>query len=136
MLVGVQGGEPITTSLLADAVAMRIESSGRVVIRAAATDFMSRLGVDYSFLWAALLMPFRAGESFALVGSRADGDVLFDPRWTSAPADAVLVVDGPHLDHPELPAVWNYLLPVHDVDDGSSSVRAAAQQAATPATPR
>gem|GEM_PF-6092973 len=39
------------------------------------------------------MSPFRAGESFALRGSRPDGDILFDPLWTSAPGDACLVLD-------------------------------------------
>ncbi len=94
VIVMVEAADAASARAAADLMAARIDADdSAVVFRASALDFVRGSEVDHPFLRGALLDAFLAGESFPLVGSRADGDVLFDPRWTSAPADAYLVVD-------------------------------------------
>ena len=96
VIVTVEAADPGMAGTLGDMVARRLDAAGSTVFRASARDFVSGTEIDYPFLLAALVRPFRAGESFALLGSRPDGDILFDPLWTSAPRDACLVLDvGP-----------------------------------------
>ena len=93
VIVIVEAADPASARAAADLVAGRLGGDGRAVFRASAQDFVRGTEIDHPFLRAALLDSFLAGESFPLVGSRANGDVLFDPHWTSALDDAYLVVD-------------------------------------------
>jgi len=93
VIVTVEAAEPEAARALAELVARRLDAAGTTVVRASARDFAGDAGIDRPFLRSALLDPFRAGEEFPLVGSRPNGDVLFDPLWTAAPADACLVLD-------------------------------------------
>jgi len=93
VIVTVDAADPGAARALADRVARRLADDGSTVFRASARDFVTGSELDHPFLVSALVSPFRAGESFALRGSRPDGDILFDPLWTSAPGDACLVLD-------------------------------------------
>jgi uridine kinase len=65
---------------------------------------------DYSTFRRALIDPFRmagsAGFQLASFDLRRDAPAL--TRWMTAPADAVLIVDGVFLNRPELRGIWNY----------------------------
>jgi hypothetical protein len=91
--VMVEAADPASARSAADLVADRLRADGGAVFRASARDFVRGAEVDRPFLRSALVESFLAGESFPLVGSRSDGGILFDPLWTSAPADACLVID-------------------------------------------
>jgi len=92
--VTVEAADSASARVAADLVACRLREDGRAVFRASAHDFVRGVEIDHPFLRSALVDAFLAGESFPLLGSRPDGDILFDPLWTTAPADAYLVVDS------------------------------------------
>jgi uridine kinase len=65
---------------------------------------------DYSTFRRVLIEPFRMGGSAAFVTADFDyrADVQVEPKWITAPADAILVVEGIFLHRPELRGLWNY----------------------------
>jgi len=69
-----------------------------------------RHGYDYSALRRVLLEPFRLGGSTAFVTQvfDPDRDSWIEPTWTTAPADAFLVIDGEFALRSELRDGWNY----------------------------
>ncbi|WEO78390.1 hypothetical protein BJQ94_04960 [Cryobacterium sp. SO2] len=69
-----------------------------------------RHGYDYSALRRVLLEPFRLGGSTGFVTQvfDPDRDAWIEPTWTTAPADAVLVIDGEFINRSELRDAWNY----------------------------
>jgi hypothetical protein len=69
-----------------------------------------RHGYDYSALRRVLLEPFRLGGSTAFVTQvfDPDRDAWIEPTWTTAPADAMLVIDGEFINRSELRDAWNY----------------------------
>jgi hypothetical protein len=89
----VEAADRTSACAAAELVADGLRAEGVAVFRASAHDFVRGTEIDRPFLRGALVEPFLAGQSFPLVGSRWDDDVLFDPLWTSAPAKAYLVLD-------------------------------------------
>ncbi|WP_150308479.1 nucleoside/nucleotide kinase family protein [Planctomonas psychrotolerans] len=65
---------------------------------------------DYSTFRRVLVEPFRLAGSAAFVLEAFDvrRDAPIEPRWTTAPDDAILIVDGVFLHRPELVGLWNY----------------------------
>ena len=65
---------------------------------------------DYSTFRRVLVEPFRLGGSTAFVTAAFDhrADAQVEPKWLTAPADAILVVEGIFLHRPELRGLWNY----------------------------
>ena len=66
---------------------------------------------DLSLLRRVLTDPFRVGGStgFVLAGFDEERDEpIFQPKWQSAGADAVLILDGVFLLRPELRGLWHY----------------------------
>lgn len=66
---------------------------------------------DYSLLRRILLDPFHTAGStgFVLAGfdERRDA-VIHQPKWVTAGADAILIIDGSFLNRPELAGGWNF----------------------------
>lgn len=74
-------------------------------------------GYDHSLLRRVLIDPFRTGGStgFALTGFDAERDEpVYQPKWKSAGADAILIVSGVFLNRPELSGIWNYSIWLED----------------------
>jgi uridine kinase len=74
-------------------------------------------GYDHSLLRRVLIDPFPTGGStgYALTGFDAERDEpVFQPKWKSAGHDAILIVDGPFLNRPELSGIWNYSIWLED----------------------
>ena len=65
---------------------------------------------DHSVLARVLIEPFRMGGSTAFVTAAFDvsRDAQIEPKWLTGPGDAILVIDGPYLNRPELAGLWNY----------------------------
>lgn len=69
---------------------------------------------DYATFRRVLLDPFRdAGQTSATAGFQlaafdVSRDAPVESRWSTAPADAVLVVDGIFLNRPELRGLWDW----------------------------
>jgi uridine kinase len=118
-IVAVDGVEH--TALLADELAAAFERSGTDAVRASLDGFQQpraqrdRLGrdsaegryhdrYDLSTLRRVLIEPFLFGGSagFQTAAFDAARDAPLESRWLTAPADAVLVLDGPFLQRPGL----------------------------------
>ena len=56
-----------------------------------------------------LIEPFRlnGATGFVLAGFDLERDRPLESRWTTGPADAILIVDGVFLQRPELRGMWN-----------------------------
>jgi len=69
-----------------------------------------RAGYDYSALRRVLVEPFRLGGSTGFVTAEfdPDRDSWIQPTWQTAPADALLIVDGAYSNRPELHGLWSY----------------------------
>jgi uridine kinase len=65
---------------------------------------------DYATFRRVLVEPFRQAGTGAFVTAAFDhrADAPIEPKWVTAPADAILVVDGIFLNRPELRGLWNY----------------------------
>ncbi|MEO7016066.1 MAG: uridine kinase [Leifsonia sp.] len=65
---------------------------------------------DYGTFRRVLIDPFRMAGSTGFQTAAFDvrRDASIESRWQTAPADAVLIVDGVFLLRPELRGVWNY----------------------------
>lgn len=111
----------------ADDLAAAFSRAGVHVVRASLDDFQrprearSRLGehsadgyyldrYDLETLKRVLIEPFRMAGSagFQTASFDAARDVQAESRWQTAPADAVLVLDGPFLQRPRLKGLFNF----------------------------
>jgi len=128
VIVAVDGLDERATAGFADELAEALRRR-HTVFRASIRDFhrpraersRERLGTpeefyresfDYSVLSRVLIDPFRMGGStgFVTADFDVDRDAKIQPKWLTGPADAVLVIDGPFLNRPELRGQWNYSL--------------------------
>ncbi|WP_104197055.1 hypothetical protein [Cryobacterium sp. M15] len=73
-------------------------------------DHRYRVGYDYSALRRVLVEPFRMGGSTGFVTEEfdPDRDTWIQPTWQTAPADAILIIDGDYINRPELHGLWLY----------------------------
>ncbi|HWH97480.1 MAG TPA: uridine kinase [Pseudolysinimonas sp.] len=125
--LAVDGPDGAGKTRFADDLALAFERAGFTVFRASVDDFHRpreyryrdgrysaegyyRDAFDYSVLRRTLLEPFRMGGStgFQLRGFDLDRDVPVESAWVTAPADAILIVDGVFLNRVELRGAWNY----------------------------
>lgn len=69
-----------------------------------------RFGFDESSLTRSLVEPFRMGGSTAFVLRVLDParDAWVEPRWTTGPEDAILVIDGRFVLRDRLARLWDY----------------------------
>jgi uridine kinase len=128
-MLGIDGPDAAGKTTFADELAVAFERAGFTAVRATMDDFhrpredryragrYSGLGYyrdayDFSLFRRVLADPFKAGGStgFQLRGFDLARDVPFESDWTTAPADAVLIVDGHFLQGAELRGIWNFVL--------------------------
>ncbi|RFA20238.1 hypothetical protein [Subtercola boreus] len=126
-LVAVDG--VTATRAFADDLAVALRDAGHAVVRASLDDFLlprdsrEQRGADspegfyidrfdYATFGRVLVQPFRMGGSAAFVTASFDAsrDKQLEPRWKTAPADAILLVDGPFLQRPELKGTANFVV--------------------------
>ncbi|WP_223695111.1 uridine kinase [Leifsonia poae] len=126
-IVAVDGIDGAGKTSFADDLAAVFREAGHDAYRASMADFHRpradrwRLGrespetfyrdsFDYVTFRRVLVDPFRlagsAGFQTAAFDVRRDAPI--ESRWVTAPADAVLIVDGVFLVRPELRGLWNY----------------------------
>lgn len=88
---------------------------------------------DYSTFRRVLVEPFRLAGSAAFVLEAFDvrRDAPIEPKWTTAPDDAILIVDGVFLHRPELAGLWNYSIWL-EAPLGVTSARLAARDGTDP----
>jgi uridine kinase len=141
------------TAQFADHLAEAFAEEGGAVLRASLDGFRrpraERLAVSDPYLDAhdlatfrrALLDPFRTagGTGFQLAAYDAARDAPLEPHWTTAPRDAVLIVDGPFLLRSDLRGAWNWSVWLEvfaNPDAADSPLRAAQQRYLREARPR
>jgi uridine kinase len=126
LLIAVDGPTAAGKTTFADELALAMRVDGATVFRASMDDFLlprarryargrtSPEGryedsYDYSLFRRVLVDPFlMAGSTgFVLAGFDRERDVPFESDWQTAPADAVLVVDGSFALRPELRGIWS-----------------------------
>jgi uridine kinase len=126
-IVAVDGLDGAGKTVFADALAAQLGIGNRAVFRASIDDFHNSRAVryargknspegfyldsyDYETFKRVLVEPFRTGwiGSFVLKAFDLKRDTPFEPKWSSGPADALLVVDGIFLNRPQLKGLWNY----------------------------
>lgn len=131
ILVAVDGMDGAGKTTFADALADVFAEDGSAVFRASIDDFhrpraeryergrrspegFYRDSFDYSTFRRALIDPFREGAQtgattgFQLAAFDLARDTPIEAAWTTAPRDAVLIVDGIFLHRPELRGLWNW----------------------------
>ena len=128
-MFGIDGPDASGKTTFADELALAFERAGFTAVRASMDDFHRpradryragrysgegyyRDAYDFSLFRRVLADPFRTGGStgFQLRGFDLARDVPFESDWTTAPADAVLIVDGHFLQGAALHGIWNYVL--------------------------
>lgn len=149
-LFGIDGPDASGKTTFADDLALAFHRAGLVAVRASMDDFHRprtdryragrysgegyyRDAYDFALFRRVLADPFRTGGStgFQLRGFDLDRDVPFESDWTTAPADAVLIVDGHFLQGPALDGIWNYVLWL-DAERKVRFARAVADHQADP----
>jgi len=132
-IVGVDGADGAGKTVFADTLAAVMNDLGHTAIRATIDGFhrpraeryargrRSPEGFyldsyDYATFRRVLIDPFREGgltgasTGFQLAAFDLERDTPVETEWTTAPLDAVLVVDGIFLHRPELIDIWDWSL--------------------------
>lgn len=83
---------------------------------------------DYRTLRRVLIDPFEMGGSAAFVAAHYDRkrEQPIEPKWLTAPDDAVLVVSGEYLQRPELQGAWNFVVWLESTPPGQLDALAVA----------
>jgi uridine kinase len=127
VIVAIDGMDGAGKTEFADALAAHLRIGNRSVFRASIDDFhrprieryargkdsaegFYRDSFNYRTFQRVLIDPFRIGHygSFVLQAFDLSRDAAFEPKWSSGPDDAILIVDGIFLNRPELKGIWNY----------------------------
>jgi len=131
VIIAVDGIDGAGKTVFADALAEVFAEDGSAVFRASIDDFhrpraeryargvrspegFYRDSYDYSTFRRVLIDPFRDGAQtgattgFQLAAFDDARDSPVEAAWTTAPRDAVLIVDGIFLHRPELRGLWNW----------------------------
>ncbi|TFD88336.1 hypothetical protein [Cryobacterium serini] len=92
-------------------------------------DHRYRVGYDYSALRRVLVEPFRMGGSTGFVTEEfdPDRDTWIQPTWQTAPADAILIIDGDYINRPELHGLWLYSVLLEGAALNDSDLRYLAE---------
>src|ERR1700712_4500202 len=120
-IIAVDGLDGVGKTVFADALAAQLGIGNRAVFRASIDDFHNPRAVryargkdspegfyldsyNYETFKRVLVEPFRTGwiGSFVLKAFDLKSDAPFEQKWSSGPADALLVVDGIFANRPEL----------------------------------
>ncbi|MDQ1738361.1 MAG: uridine kinase [Pseudonocardiales bacterium] len=123
--IGIDGVDGAGKTCLADELAHALRTAGRPVVRVRVDDFHQVRAIryrrgrgspsgfwldsfDYPRLWAEVLEPLGPGGSrrYRPAGHDLETDQLLHPPLRTAPAGAVLVLDGVFLHRPELAGAW------------------------------
>lgn len=127
-IIAVDGPAGAGTGEFADDLAEEFRRQGKAVFRASLADFYRsrkereqdgwfsprayyERAFDYSLFRRILVDPFRTAGStgFVLAGFDEQRDeVIHQPKWITAGADALLIVDGLFLNRPDLAGLWNF----------------------------
>lgn len=154
VIVAIDGLDGAGKTRFADALAETLKKRPHAVFRASIDDFhrsraeryargadspegFYRDSYNYSLFRRVLVEPFRIGHigSFVLAGFDLKRDAPIEPKWTTGPEDAILIVDGIFLNRPELRGLWNYSVWL-DVDADVADERMRLRDGGAEETPR
>jgi uridine kinase len=129
VIVGVDGVDGSGTTAFAADLVERLEKRGHAAFQARIDDFhaprakryaqgeASAAGryndsYDYSAFRRVLIEPFQMAGSTGFVSAFWDWrrDQPIEPKWLTAPEDAILVVNGVFLQRPELRGLFNFVV--------------------------
>lgn len=129
VIVGIDGVDGSGTTEFAGDLVARLNKSGHAAFPAQVDDFRTppdrRVsegiasvpdrygdGFDVSSFRRVLVEPFLMAGSTGFVAAFWDRhrDQPIEPKWLTAPEDAILVVSGRHLQRPDLRGVFNYVI--------------------------
>ncbi|MFF1877668.1 uridine kinase [Leifsonia sp. NPDC058230] len=149
-IVAVDGIDGAGKSAFADDLAAVFREAGHDAYRASMEDFhrpradrwregrespesFYRDSFDYGTFRRVLIDPFRMAGSTGFQTAAFDvrRDAPIESRWQTAPADAVLIVDGVFLLRPELVGIWNFSV-LLDVPWDEAYARLAARDGVDP----
>ena len=152
VLIGIDGPDAAGKTIFAADLAAALRTNGAEVFQASLDDFhfprahryergrTSAAGYyadafDLALFRRVLVDPFRAGGStgFVLAGFDLERDQPLESRWTTGPADAILLVDGVFLQRPELRGLWNAVIYL-DVDPAERDRRFVERDGIDPAS--
>jgi uridine kinase len=121
VILAVDGADAVPTRAFADGFAAVLAEDGAAVVRASLDDFRLPRAArtpeepyDVPAFRRVLAEPFRDGAQtsgttgFQLAAFDVARDAPVEAQWTTAPLDAVLVVDGDGLQRPGLAGLWNW----------------------------
>lgn len=127
VMVAIDGIDLARTTSFADRLAAAMRFLDHAVFRASMADFhkprnerdwhgagsaqsLYEDSFNYSLLRRVLTDPYRMGGStgFVTAGFDVQRDAPVEPRWLTGPQDAVLIVNGPYLNRPDLRGLWHY----------------------------
>lgn len=147
MIVAVGGPAGTDASGFADGLRDVLVERDRTVFRAHMADFHRsreaqaafgedtperyvRYGFDESALVRSLVEPFRMGGSTAFVMRVHDAarDVWVEPKWTTGPDDAILVIDGRFVLRDRLARLWDYGIAIDGEPTDPADVIAYAER--------
>ena len=148
--VGVDGVDGAGKTCFADELAGVLRRRGRPVVRVRVDDFHCvrviryRRGrwspsgfwldsFDYRRLWSEVLTPLGPGgdRRYRPAGHDLQTDQVLHPPLRTAPAGAVVVVDGVFLHRPELDGAWEFSIFL-DVDFAETARRMAIRDGSEP----
>jgi uridine kinase len=141
VVLGVDGTDP---HAFADGLAEAFAEEGAVAVRASLAAFLRPRAertpadpYDTATFRRVLLDPFRDAArtggtaGFQLAAWDEGRDAPVAAQWTTAPRDAVLVVDGAGLQGPGLAGVWNWSVWLDDGDPAAAPSRPGTASAAS-----
>lgn len=127
--LGIDGASGSGKTRFADDLAAAFRRAGFEVFRASLDDFHRPRALrytrgryspdgyyedsfDYSVFRRVLIEPFLMGGStgFVLAAFDLDRDVPIEPVWVTAPADAILIVEGVFVNRPVLRGIWHFTI--------------------------
>jgi len=127
VIVAIDGVDGAGKTFFAEALVEALEKAGHAAVHASIDGFhrprVERYAqgkdsprgfyedsYDYATFRRILVDPFRQAGTGAFVLANFDvvADAPIEPKWITAPDNAILVVDGIFLNRPELRGIWNY----------------------------
>jgi uridine kinase len=141
-IIAIDGTDAAGSAAFADDLAAVLREAERLVFRASlryfqhsraeqqrlapeTPDRLYRAGYDYSALRRVLIEPFRMGGSTGFVTEEfdPDRDAWIQPTWQTAPADAILIVDGDYINRPELHGLWLFSVLLESGEENEAQAR-------------
>jgi uridine kinase len=120
-ILAVDGPDGAGKTRFADDLGAALRKRGVAVFRASIDGFLRSRAERHAL----------GSTGFVLAAFDARRDAAVEPKWVTAPPDAVLIVDGVFLQRPELSGIWNYSVWL-DVPEDVAFARVAERDGSDP----